>query len=51
MAFGMLIVWLACLFGALAAAVSGCTVERVILYETIQYPAVTATPTNRIGPS
>lgn len=28
----------------LAALAFGCTVERVILYETIHYPAPTATP-------
>jgi hypothetical protein len=44
------------LLGLLAVAVllavtSGCTIERVILYETITYPIAIITPIGRIGPS
>lgn len=36
---------------AISAALSGCTIERIVLYETIQSPPISATPIGRIGPS
>jgi hypothetical protein len=33
------------------AVLSGCSIERVVLYETVNYPSVQITPSNRIGPS
>jgi hypothetical protein len=37
---------------AVSAALSGCTIERVILYETVNTPPpIAATPIGRVGPS
>lgn len=39
------------MFGLIALFSFGCTIERVVLYETSNYPAVVVTPSQRIGPS
>lgn len=48
---GMLAVFFCLALGVIVGALTGCTIERVVLYETVNYPAVVVTPTHRIGPS
>lgn len=37
--------------GVVCLLASGCTINKVVLYETSNYPAVVVTPSQRIGPS